>query len=471
MLIDDGRAFIEAKLRQRLFDLIGFHDVGNGTPLVEAAATAIAFAARMAVADAATADLLYDDELIDAAFNLKWALNSGDGFEFRLPFGATAMSRLPGGVAIDGAEYVLDSGRAGLHPVGTTRRDAHGLNLERLRELIERKTRRLACRRLGLPSPASVSSDDSRENLHWSPCAEAGGVVLQRLALETGADRFCAAMPTQLAAFADAIVRDMRELWKHRAAIGRRVDGIRRAAQAHIMEEHGQEGPVRLATIAVDMSGQSGDEPVSLYLELDSLDEALRPGRVLDFVSSREGSDITRLWIRDDYASRAKNFAELAALGATGRISDLAAGVAAAAPEGQAAVLARLGRDLETQVVIPSAIRGRHDTYAVLYWRNGRIEAEVTKPGELVARSDRIELRAALPETAIAAMTGRPLSDAVELPFRLSSPVADAEECDGLLCLSLGHGHSLVNCDAGEIWPDADDRHAREGMRTLAEAA
>ena len=321
---------------------------------------------------------------------------------------------------IGDADFVLDAGRPGLHPVEITRQDAHGPNLERLQALIERKTRKLACHRLGFPVPSSIANNEMRHNLQFPPCAEAGGVVLQRRASETGAGRFCAATPKQLAAFAESIVRDMRELWKHRRVIGERVAAVRAAAEAHILDEHGPDAPVAITVIALELCGDTGDQPISLYVEMDSIGETLRPGKVLEYVPARD--PLKAPWFRfcDQWAWRTRNIAELAALGATGRISDLAAAVAASAPEGQAVVLARLAEEVETQVQMTTA---SGDLYATLYWQNGYIEAEVSIPGVLETYSRKIELRATLPATVIAAMTGRPLGDFVALPFRLATRV------------------------------------------------
>lgn len=454
MFIDDGRSFAEARLLDRLTTMLGEFDVGNGTPLAHALASAIAIDMRTARADPARVDGLDRDTLFDAANDLHWALNEGDGAEFVLPFGTVARSKPAGGVKIGEADFVLDAGRPGLHPGETTRQDAHGPNLERLRTLIARKTRRLACRRLGLPTASTITNNEMRHNLQFPPCTEAGGVVLQRRASESGADRFCAAMPKQLEAFADSIVRDMRELWKHRKAIGARIAKVRRACEAHILEEHGADAPVTITTLAVEMHGDTGDQPVSVYVEMDSIDEALRPGKVLECVPARIGPKVEWLRFRDQYACRTADIAELAAHGATGRISDLAAAVAAGAPEGQAAVLDRLGRDIQTQVNIPTS---KGDLYATLYWQNGLIEAEVSLPGHLETYQHTIELRATLPATLVASLSGRPLSDLVALPFRLATPVEAVEErSGGWLRFKVEYGHSLVNCATGHIWPEPD---------------
>lgn len=452
MFIDDGRAFNEARALDRLARFIGKHDAGNGTPLAAAAAAAIAIDMRMARAKPSALDSLEDVALVEAALYLHWALNEGDDAELDMPFGTKAVCKVAGSIKIGDATFVLDVGRPGLHPVETTRQDAHGPNLDRLRALIERRTRKLACRRLGLPSPSSIANNEMRHNLQFAACPEAGGVVLQRRASETGADRFCAATPKQISTFADSIVRDMRELWTHRKVVGKRVDAVRRAAEARILAKHGAEAPVSITTIAVELCGDTGDQPISLYVEMDSIGEALRPGKVLEYVPARDR--LEEPWFRfcDQWTLRTADIAELAALGATGRISDLAAGVAAAAPDGQAAVLARLAGDIETRVVLATA---SGDLYATLYWQNGFIEADVSLPGRLETYSRHIDLWGTLPATVLVATEGRPLGDVVALPFSLPTPIKHVEQrSNGWLRFGVDFAHSLVNCETGEIWPE-----------------
>ena len=70
MFIDDGRAFAEARLLDRLSAMFGDFDVGNGTPVASAAASAIAIDMRTARADPARVDELDRDALIETATEL-----------------------------------------------------------------------------------------------------------------------------------------------------------------------------------------------------------------------------------------------------------------------------------------------------------------------------------------------------------------------------------------------------------------
>lgn len=448
--MNDAMQFAEARLRSKVEEVVGNTGIGNGTPAAAVLVSAVLADARAASAAATLIDALTEDVLHQMAVEVICTVGMGHQGEIALPFGTAANVRLAGGITIGDAHLMLDAGRPGLHPIETMRRDAHGPNLDRLRELIARKTRRLACRGLGLPSPSSIATNEMRHNLQFAPCPEAGGVSLQRSAADSGADRFCAATAKQLDAFATSIVSDMRKLWTHRKAIGARVEAVRAAAEAQFAAEHGKDGPVQLRTITVDLSAETFESPVCLYLEIEALDEALRPGTVLDFIPGGNGVDEPWFRIRDHFAFRTEHAAELAAMGATGWIDDLAAAVAAAAPGGQAAVLKRLAHELEARVVLPTP---KGDIYATLYWQNGFIAAEVSKPGRLDSYSDRIEVRAKLPATFLASAVSKPFNQLVDLPFSLSVPIDGIEECRGdWLKIRVEYGHSPVNCETGEIF-------------------
>lgn len=446
--------FAAAMALERMRDAIGGRRLANGQPTADALASALVDDMRQAGAGPADALALEDWRIRDAGLDLEGVL--GFGGHGALPFGTPFDSDQPGGVTIAGREYAMDAGRPGLHPVETTRRDAHGPNLALLRAEIERRTRRLACRRIGLPAPSFVTAGDSRHLLQFPPLAEAGGAMLQRFAVETGAPRFCAATPRQIAALADSMVADMRALWRRRADIAAAVAEVRSAAAAGIAAATGPGRAVRLEKVLVDMQHQRDDATFCFHLEYAALDEALRPGLVLDY---RDWSDdFGRRPLGGAPAGnerRAAELDELRALGADGRIDDLAAAIVRAAPEGATAVLARLGAELETTVTMPSDEPGA-PLYATLFWRDGILRAEASVAGGLDLNGDRMELHAVrLPETLKSALVGRPLSHVIELPFGCDCIVTEVGDLSrGGMRVRLSIGHSLVNTGTGEIWAE-----------------
>lgn len=70
---------------------------------------------------------------------------------------------------------------------------------------------------------------------------------------------------------------------------------VRTAAEAHIPEEHGPYAPFIRSAVAVELWGDTGDQPVTMYVEMHSIGETLRPGIVLEHVPVSDRLD--RLWL------------------------------------------------------------------------------------------------------------------------------------------------------------------------------
>ncbi|WP_242121930.1 hypothetical protein [Sphingomonas lacusdianchii] len=449
------RQFDEAQVIHRLEQVLGDIDTGNGTPLAAAAATALltdAAATRNGLPDVLALD---DDALFHAAAQLHYMLTEGR-HESKLPFGSSASSYDPGGVKVAGEMLVLEAGRPGLHPMESTRRDAHGPNLELLRRLITRKTRRLACRRIGLPSAKTIVDTDERTMLQFPPFAEAGGMVLQRRTCDTGAPRFCSATTRQIEAFATSIVEDMRALWTRRAEIGERAMLVRRSAEAGILAECGPEADIAVSCISIELGMQREDRDPSVYIEYDCLDEALRRGTVIDYLPGRNEATPRNLRrIPRVHRERTAELEELRSAGAAGRIDDVAAAIASAAPGGLVAVLAKLSENYDAFVTIPTS---GAPLYATLYWRDGVIKAEADCRDRLDYCRERLELRnVQLPDTVVETLAGRWVSETAELPFDLTCRITGGRENDASIVLDLDVGTSLVNCTEGRIWPQPAD--------------
>ncbi len=332
----------------------------------------------------------------------------------------------------------------------TVRRDAHGPNLERLTASIARKTSRLACRKLGAPVPVHIVEADSRHILQFAPLPEAGNVVLQRNVYETGADRFCAALPEQIEAFASSIVADMRMLWKRRKEVRARVEEVREAAETGLRGDPRMGGQHSVQAIAVDLS-MVHTYPISLFVEYRTLDEALRPGTVIDFVPANYPFE-ERVWPAPRALSYRQAFRHrLAALGANGLIDEIAEAVALAAPGGIAPILKQLATSYETRAVLPTPTG---PLFATLIWRDGVIEAELSMPGKLDWYSGRLELEGVrLPEAVLASLPGKPLASIVELPFETDAKIVLVDDArTNMVSVRIDPVEKLVNLSTGIVW-------------------
>ena len=447
MYIAANDQFVEARLDQLVRSAIGDSNAPNGTPLADVLIAALAVDIRRASNGNANSLLtLTDDQIFELGFRLNWALERSNT-EFTLPLGAKVVSSDIGGVTIIDELWVLVAGRPGLHAIETVPQGASGPNLVALRDHIESMTRKLACRRIGLPTAHFVPGPDARSLIQFPAFAPAGGVVLQRHANGTKSPRFSSATDVQIREFAKEIVADMRTLWSHRKEIGARAVAVRQAAEAAAGKVLG----ATVDAVTVDLSFQRGDKDYAMYIEYNGINDTMRPGVILDYVPADR--DVERDQLRAPYnLDRDDERVELVALGADGRIDDVARAIVDAAPEGAAAVLARLAVASDTLVAIPG---GKVPLYATLFWHDGTICADITVAGALDYYSRTVELKnLVLPETIVIAMVGRPLSEVADLRFHCDAKVTEVSGLAGGVRLHLDVGTQLVDCVAGRMWPE-----------------
>src|SRR5690606_10704126 len=172
--------------------LLGDRDLGNGTPLADAAADAIAIDARVAGASEAEMHALTDGELLDAAEQIYHKLNRLEWPKRPLPFGNKLDSSL--WISVGAHTLLPDAGRPGLHAAETARDDAHGPNLERLVAMISDKARGHPWEAIGVPAPSFSTLLDSRHHLDFPPFGPAGGVVLRQQVSYNHLTNFCSLM-------------------------------------------------------------------------------------------------------------------------------------------------------------------------------------------------------------------------------------------------------------------------------------
>lgn len=448
-MLNCARQLLEASLLDKFDAALGSYNLANGTPVADALVSAIMIDLRQSRNEDGIEIIDAMDE--DAIFDLGFYLADAIGHEvqqFALPFGTMVASDKPGSIRIGGEIWVTEAGKPGLFPLETVRRGAHGPNLELLRDTISQAVRGKPWQRIGLPSPVLIADCDARHLLKFPPFQEAGGVVLQRGADETEASRFGAATPEQIKAFAASIVADMKTLWNRRKAVAAQATIARGIAEAKILED--AEG-VAIHAIAIDFERQRKSEHLSFYVEFDGIDEAHRPGIVLDYIPAVIEGQGRRDPVPYGIDGRRAERDALRALGADGEINALAEAVVCYAPEGPAAVLTRLAAHLETDVAFTTEAG---PVYAVLFWHDGCIKAEITAPDRIVQYGDILEwYEGAFDNAAARALVGSALTPLVPLPFDVACLITDATPLyRGGVKLGLKGGRSLVNCATGHIW-------------------
>jgi hypothetical protein len=446
MYLGNQADFKAAQLEDRLRDVLYDLDIGNGTPAADALSAALQLDLRISGSGREGQDRLLAlnvSEIADLTAGLMWLVSTKHA-EFELPLGTKMKSDNVGDFTIGGEHWILDAGRPGLHPMESLTKAAHGPNLDLLHSHIERLTRKLACRRIGLPSPVLIVDANDRHLLQFPPFAEAGEAVLQRWANGTNAQRFCSALPDQIENYAKDIVSDMRLLWTKRRQIAERVKQVRAFADATAAAQG-----VKVKKVSIDLHNQHQNTAFGVSVEYEALDEAMRIGTVLDHFpwnDTPEGRAV-RLW---GVEGRRSKLERLQALGADGWIDDMAAAVITVAPEGPAAVLAELAKAFQVTFNVPTA---GPPMFTTLYWLNGEIKAEISIRGKLdwagkLQLTDQI-----LPESVISSLPGRRVDSVVSLPFACPCVILEAKERSGLV-LDLEIDKRLVNCTTGAIWDE-----------------
>lgn len=418
-----------SRLMARLRPMIPEDEPYVGQDAVEAFADALALDTGAVLETATGLANLSDACILEGARNFSAALR-GVGEPFNLPSGTRVSIGRPGSVEIAGRAYVRRRSVPGLHLVEATPRDAHGDNFESLRLMVYNRGSSSSCRHIGLPSPAFIGDGGVQYLIEFPPFMEAGGAVLTYRAEDIDAARFCAAPLLSLEKVADAMVKGTQWLWRRRNIIGNLVQEARQAAVAGIKVAYGGGCTVALDRICIDARTIAEAEGPTLRLEYLGYDDALRRGRLLVVARKDEFAGGVMLRAPRMHARRKAQIEQLRKLRADGWIDELAAAIARAAPEGQAAVLLRLSRDLETPVAIPTAYGPFH---ATLYWRDGVIRADANNP--------------------TADLVGNTLSDVADLPFAYDCAFereAKSRVCDPSDCLQAAV--LLVNTATGAIW-------------------
>jgi hypothetical protein len=226
---------------------LGDRDLGNGTPLADATAVAVAADARSAGAGAREVRDLTDEVLLEAADSIHHRINR-IGHWYTLPFGTLVNgARI---LSIGDRAFVADADRPGLHPVEIVRPGVHGLNLERLLAMIELRIRRKPWRTIPLPTLKSVLAASPRCHLEFRPFIAAGGVVLQHPILRSQNEYFCAFTLTELEKLAHDVAKAMEKLWVQRKQIADRAKEIRCEVESLLISAHGPLPPVSIRYVA-----------------------------------------------------------------------------------------------------------------------------------------------------------------------------------------------------------------------------
>jgi len=438
----------EASLLGKVRPMLEGIDLANGTPLADALAAAVMVDLRQSRNKDAAAIIhaLDEDAISNLGAGLVVAL-SHEHHMFTLPFGTKVRSNVPGSIFIGPETWVTDAGRSGLFALETVRRDAHGPNLELLRDTISQAVKNKPWQCIGLPSPLFIPDID-RYLLRFPPFSKAGGVVLQRGADETGAASFASATHKQIKDLARSMVDDMKALWRRREEVARQSDATRLMVEAEMATSLRS---VPINSVAIEWDNRREEERLGFHIAYDTLDDALRRGIVLYYQPAPVEGKAACYPIPFGIQSRGEQRDLLRAVGADGEIDALAAAVVQHAPDGAANTLAHLASDHDALVTF---MTDDGPIYAFLFWRSGCITVDLVAPGRIEQCASRLELNLPrMDEDAVQALVGRPLTSVCPLPFDANCTIFGANSLSkGKVRLNFEGPRSFVNCSTGHIW-------------------
>lgn len=441
---------LEATLVDKFDAALRSVELENGTLLATVLASAIMVDLRCSGSEDGvdTIDTLDEDAIKELGALLLFAIE-GDDRPFTLPLGTVVRPYEPGSVEIGAEVWVIQTGKPGLFPMEIVRHDAYGRNLELLREFISKWVQGRPWQCIGLPSPSNISDYGPVNLLAFPPFHNAGGVVLQREVNSTGAACFAAAMPEDIKFLALSIANDMRAMWHRRQDIADQARAVRRIAESNISNDA---VGVALHAIAIDLHRQHTDKHFGFYVQYDAVDDAYRPGVVLDFMPAPFEGVYPNHGLTREILGRREARDAVRALGADGEIDSFAAAVVRYAPEGQAEVLARLAIDYDTVVQFVTPLG---PVYATLYWRDGCIEAEISAPGRIVKRGEFLEwYEEDFDAEDAQTLLGLTPFDVLPLPFDAKCTIKQATPLRRGVKMQLDSSRLLVNCANGRIWKD-----------------
>lgn len=445
----DELLYIEAELRTRLRLVDPTSDAGNGTLLADAAATIIAADAVQAEKGRKAVAGMTDAELAAAMKLVGDLLGGATILDVPLPFGTNAREIDPGLVMVGDQHYVLADTLSGMIPRHAAPAFQAGPNFELFLEELRNATADRPSSGLGLPSGITEGGCVDQHLLHFAPCASAGGVSLD-VPIERPIHQMLRHSFNEIV---HHVAWAMDIFWEQRKALARRA----RTARSMFEAEAALADPIEQGlTVAdfrsrpfefVDANCETIHDKLSLYIGLTSFDAALRPG-------------VERhLLIGKVYAKKAMHFAicrhksmaDRVARGGPLYIHGLAASIASAAPEGLAAVLGRLSRELQTDVALPIS-RGRQ-LVARLYWSDGVIKAWAHGHHHVGFDDREVTLRDyKLPDTIEGSLVGRRLDEIIDLPMVCRLRIRDVERpYDSAIILHLEDAIHTVDLASGSI--------------------
>lgn len=440
---------LEAEFRRRLRRIDPESDAGNGHSLADATASLIAADAVQAEVSPEAATRITGVALAAGMTAVADLLRGGVTKVVVLPFGTRARWIYHGLVTVGDQRYVMVDVWGGMHREHEAPASQVGPNLDKFLNELRAETAGRACRKLGMPVVIIEEGSVDAYSLHFAPCAAAGGVSLN-VPIERPINQlphYAFDLIVQLTAYA------MEIFWSQRSSLARRARSAKTTFETEVALAGTEAAGLNLVDFwskpfeVVDFTGEMIPEKLTLYIGLQTVDAALRPGVEHWLMPGKAQARAAMQEAVRAHVAKAKRLKQ----GGARCVEGLAATILEGAPGGSIAVLRRLSQRMATDVVLPIS-RGRQ-LVSRLYWSDGTIKAWQIAHEHVQFRDEEVTLRdLSLPNAIADGLVGRRLDEIIDMPMPCAARVRWVEcRSEGSLVLRLHDVFHDIDFASGEI--------------------
>lgn len=423
----DIRAALEPFARLRLNDMRIGDDLGNGTPLSDAAASLLAAelarqgnkAARRPEDTVSAAS----EELVRACIGaVRDLLNSGGGRgDTRiLPSGTKVEGGYHTGINIGTTSLVPVRGRPGLHGYGEWEAAPGNPGAAALKKAVVAAMGKLP--KMDVPHPTlddiSVRSDYRHRDVLSIPMRGGPGVTYQHDEMISPAETL---LDIEIALIASTAAEKAKDVWKDREKIDAEYARVMEEIEPVIAKAQAQGLPVRLSGVKL----QRGYGRVDVRPQIEVLGNDLKPTTWTPFV----GGNSTLAKVVENQMTtqrqRKKVLDQSEERGSRGRIDCVTLAAVRAYADDPEEVLRRMA--VSRRLTIREGRAGgtwrggkptqKHNPLR-LTWRNGRIESSFAFTDSILWQQGTLMVKnTSFPQTVIEQLPGKPLTALLDHPF------------------------------------------------------
>ncbi len=431
-----------AELLRRLRAILSGRDLGNGTPLADAAFDAIRFEAdAVGIPDRWLTDLT-DDALLATAEVVQSHLNGDPYSSKKLIFGTEPKNIR--GLDIGSDLYCADASRPGLYRWESLSDDPCGPNAERLLRLIQQSLENRKHARFRDPKIIEYTSGQRGPVVQFAPFPPAGGIILQHRLSVHVFPKFCSWMKHHLDDFVRELGYTLNRLVYSSEELATEVVQIENAWHAAYQSISDERSVIQFEGIAIDYAYDSEgnvDEPC-LFVEHSGLDHKLLPTQFSEPVQKGDKINVSYFSASlQDQERRARRKQLIDTLPGFRLIDSLAYAVINFACDDNASIFQKI---LRSDHVDFRLFDRRDGPECSLYWSSGEINACIKGEGYKLCYGY-FSTSFEIPASILSSCVGRSLGSIFEFPFPVDVVITKfREDEDGVKYFFLdGSTHLL----------------------------